>query len=354
MINPIRNKTSYALALGATCAILLVAGCNLEGSENITYVVIPAGSTPPTGEPVFISPTATPAIPPEVLLQVANLDLHNGYYESATASYQSLLARTDAAPEIRTEAAFKFGQAALRAGLYQDAVDALTKLITQFPTDPRSLQAYFLRGDAYMGLFQWQNATNDFNQYLALRPGLIDSYVYERIGDAQLALGQYDSAFANYLQAADAGRSLIPQLILREKIARLHTLNGDVYRAVAQFDAILSIAQNAPYRAEMEFLAAQAMEEGCSTLMTVGGVQTNHGRLTAATAAKLGMKSIILTAGVPPNKPTGNIIYDGLFGCDYRVLDIDKSVVNAEAYMEAMDDARDAIIDEYHRRGDKF
>ena len=38
-------------------------------------------------------------------------------------------------------------------------------------------QAYFLRGDAYLGLSQWNEAIADFQQYLTMRPGLIDSYV---------------------------------------------------------------------------------------------------------------------------------------------------------------------------------
>ena len=104
---------------------------------------------------------------------------------------------------------------------------------------------------------------------------------------------------------------------------------------------------------KLEYLAADALNEGCTTLMTVGGVQTNHGRLTAAVAAKLGMKSVILAAGALPPMLTGNIILDGLFDCDYRILNIDKISLNQYEYAKAMDEARDLIIEEYEKKGEK-
>ena len=112
-------------------------------------------------------------------------------------------------------------------------------------------QAHYLRGDAYLGLSQLERRDQPiFRRISALRPGLIDSYAYERIGDAQLALGQTDAALASYGQAADASRGLVPQLALRERVAQVDATAGRSADAVAQYDAILKVAQNAPYRAE--------------------------------------------------------------------------------------------------------
>lgn len=268
-----RKKTGIpgrAVILAAVYSIFVLVGCSMSSSDDVTYVVIPAGAdtpgevtSPPSSAAIAtpVPPTPIPDIAPDILLQVANRELRDGYYERAIDFYRAVLARSDATPEIHAGAAFGMGKAALRAGLFQDALEALTILIQQFPTDPHATQAYFLRGDAYLGLSQWQPAIDDFQQYLALRPGLIDSYAHERIGDAQLALNLYDSAFESYTRAADSSRSLVPQLALREKVARLHVLSGNIQRAVEQYDAILAVAQNAPYRAGIEFMAAQAVTE---------------------------------------------------------------------------------------------
>lgn len=216
----------------------------------------------PAAQQVVQQPTATsaPTIAPEILLQAADTQLLNGYFENAVFNYRAILDQGTAAPDyLRAAAAFNLGQAALREGLFNDGVQALTTLLTQFPQDSRAAQAYFLRGDAYLGIGDWQAAINDFQQYLALRPGLIDSYAYERIADGQLALGQTDAALASYGLALTANRSLVPLLALREKVARIYISLGRISDAVAQYDLILSVAQNAPYRADIDYQAAKTL-----------------------------------------------------------------------------------------------
>jgi len=216
-----------------------------------------------TAAPTLTAIPPTPIPDPQELLAQADQQLRNGFFEEAVGSYQAILAQGDRlSPELRAEAAFKLGQTAVREGLFDAAVDALTLLVTELPDDPQVPQAYFLRGDAYLGLSQWDAAIADFQRYLRLRPGLIDSYAFERIADAQLALGQTEPALASYQQALDANRILVPQLILREKVAQILISIGRVEEAVAQYDAILAVAQNAPYRASIELAAAEALIDG--------------------------------------------------------------------------------------------
>jgi tetratricopeptide (TPR) repeat protein len=151
------------------------------------------------------------------------------------------------------------GQAAVREGLFNNAVESLTNFINQFPQDQRVPQAYFLRGDAYLGLSNWAAAITDFQQYLSLRPGLIDSYVHERIGDAQLGLNQTEAALASYDLAVAGNRTLVPLLALRERLAQIYLTLGRPADAVAQYDAILAVAQNDPYRASIEYAAAKTL-----------------------------------------------------------------------------------------------
>ncbi len=243
---------------------LLLSACTLSEQPAVIYVT--ATPPPATEGPSPVPPTPTippsPTVPPEVAMQLANQYLTNGYYEKAVAAYQDVIANSGAPAAISASAVYGLGRSALREGLFQDAVNALTKFITEFSTDPRAVQAHFLRGDAYLGLSQWQAAIDDFTLYRTQRSGLIDSYVDERIADAQLALGQKDTALASYKAATDAGRSIVPQLALREKVAQVLIASGQLQDALAQYEAILAVAKNDPYRATIEFRAAQTMIDG--------------------------------------------------------------------------------------------
>src|SRR5262245_23018102 len=76
---------------------------------------------------------------------------------------------------------------------------------------------------------------------------------------------------------------------------------------------------------KLEFLAGQALAQGCDTLVTIGGVQSNHARQTAAAAARLGMQCELVLPRVVPRaseeyEQSGNVLLDRLFGANLRVL----------------------------------
>jgi 1-aminocyclopropane-1-carboxylate deaminase/D-cysteine desulfhydrase-like pyridoxal-dependent ACC family enzyme len=70
----------------------------------------------------------------------------------------------------------------------------------------------------------------------------------------------------------------------------------------------------------MEMVAAEACDAGADTLVTIGGVQSNHARVTAATAAKLGMRCVLVLNGEPPSKPAGNALLDALLGAEIHYV----------------------------------
>ena len=70
---------------------------------------------------------------------------------------------------------------------------------------------------------------------------------------------------------------------------------------------------------KLEYLLKDAQSQGATMLMTVGGVQTNHGRLTAAVAAKFGMKCAILSIGEHPDELSANMLLSRLLGADVIV-----------------------------------
>ena len=66
---------------------------------------------------------------------------------------------------------------------------------------------------------------------------------------------------------------------------------------------------------KLEWTVAAALAEGADTLVTTGAAQSNHARLTAAAAARTGLRAVLVLAGEPAaNARGGNLALDGLFG----------------------------------------
>lgn len=65
---------------------------------------------------------------------------------------------------------------------------------------------------------------------------------------------------------------------------------------------------------KLEFSVAEALREGADTLITVGGVQSNHCRQTAAAAARCGLKCVLVLRGHAPAARNGNLLLDHLLG----------------------------------------
>ena len=80
---------------------------------------------------------------------------------------------------------------------------------------------------------------------------------------------------------------------------------------------------------KLAYLCADALAQGADTLVTGGGRQSNHVRMTAAAANKLGLECTIVLSSRPPLHPTGNVVLDLLLrpdivwagGLDYYALE---------------------------------
>lgn len=74
---------------------------------------------------------------------------------------------------------------------------------------------------------------------------------------------------------------------------------------------------------KLEFLLAQAKADGCDTVFTTGGAQSNHAMLTAACAARLGMRAVLLLKKRGVTEHLGNLVLDDLYGAEVRLVDTD-------------------------------
>lgn len=65
---------------------------------------------------------------------------------------------------------------------------------------------------------------------------------------------------------------------------------------------------------KLEFTVGEALRQGADTLVTMGAVQSNHARQTAAAAAATGLRCILVLRGHAPAAATGNLLLDHLLG----------------------------------------
>ncbi len=91
---------------------------------------------------------------------------------------------------------------------------------------------------------------------------------------------------------------------------------------------------------KLEYLVAKAIEEGADTLITVGAVQSNHARQTAAAAAKSGLNCHLVLPRMVRNESdiyetSGNLLLDHLFGAEVHIVeDVDAALLKAGEIIE--------------------
>lgn len=88
-------------------------------------------------------------------------------------------------------------------------------------------------------------------------------------------------------------------------------------RVLAKRDDLTGAALTGNKIRKLEFLLAEALEQGFGGVVTCGGQQSNHARATAVAAARLGLRCHLLlrtTSPDSPPEPSGNILLDRVVG----------------------------------------
>ncbi|MCV6605902.1 MAG: D-cysteine desulfhydrase family protein, partial [Porticoccaceae bacterium] len=96
---------------------------------------------------------------------------------------------------------------------------------------------------------------------------------------------------------------------------------------------------------KLEFTLKHALSEGCDTLITCGGVQSNHCRATALLGAQLGMNVHLVLRGAPA-EAEGNLLLDRLAGADI-------SFYPPKEYISNLAEILDHWQSHYQQRGSK-
>jgi 1-aminocyclopropane-1-carboxylate deaminase len=98
---------------------------------------------------------------------------------------------------------------------------------------------------------------------------------------------------------------------------------------------------------KLEYLVPEALAQGATHLVSIGGVQSNHTRQVAAVAAKLGLKAVLVQESWVDwpdsvNDRVGNILLSRIMGADVRLVDAAFGIGFKTTWEDALDEVRAA------------
>src|ERR1700748_2061383 len=98
---------------------------------------------------------------------------------------------------------------------------------------------------------------------------------------------------------------------------------------------------------KLEYIVPDAIASNADTLVSIGGVQSNHTRMVAATAAKIGMKCVVIQESWVPHEDAvydrvGNILMTRLMGAESRIVDDGFDIGIRKSWQDAIESVRAA------------
>ncbi|GBQ91591.1 1-aminocyclopropane-1-carboxylate deaminase [Acetobacter nitrogenifigens DSM 23921 = NBRC 105050] len=122
-------------------------------------------------------------------------------------------------------------------------------------------------------------------------------------------------------------------------------LGGDVQIYAKREDCNSGLAMGGNKLRKLEYIVPDAIASGADTLVSIGGVQSNHTRLVAAVAAKIGMKCHVIQESWVPHDDAvydrvGNILMTRLMGANSQLVDEGFDVGIRDSWLQALDEVK--------------
>src|SRR5947208_15136506 len=143
----------------------------------------------------------------------------------------------------------------------------------------------------------------------------------------------------------------VPLLFGPSPVHRLERLSehlgGRVELWAKREDCNSGLAYGGNKTRKLEYLAAEALAQGCDTLVSIGGVQSNHTRQVAAVAAHLGLACVLVQEhwvdwDDPVYETVGNILLSRIMGADVRLDPAGFDIGFRPSWEEALASVEDA------------
>jgi 1-aminocyclopropane-1-carboxylate deaminase len=132
-----------------------------------------------------------------------------------------------------------------------------------------------------------------------------------------------------------------------ENLERLSArLGGKVDIYAKRDDCNSGLAMGGNKLRKLEYIVPDVIASNADTLVSIGGVQSNHTRMVAAVAAKLGLKCRLVQESWVPHEDAvydrvGNIMLTRLMGADSRIVDDGFDIGIRKSWEDAMQSVRD-------------
>ncbi len=131
-----------------------------------------------------------------------------------------------------------------------------------------------------------------------------------------------------------------------EKLDRLSShLGGKVEIYAKRDDCNSGLAFGGNKLRKLEYIIPDALRSGADTLVSIGGVQSNHTRMIAAVAAKIGFKCRLVQESWVPREDAvydrvGNIMLSRIMGADVQMVDEGFDIGIRQSWEDAIEDVK--------------
>jgi 1-aminocyclopropane-1-carboxylate deaminase len=131
-----------------------------------------------------------------------------------------------------------------------------------------------------------------------------------------------------------------------EKLERLSAhLGGGVELFAKREDCNSGLAYGGNKLRKLEYIIPDAIAANADTLVSIGGVQSNHTRMVAAVAAKIGMKCRLVQEAWVPHEDAvydrvGNIMLSRIMGADVQMVDDGFDIGIRQSWQDAIEDVK--------------
>jgi soluble lytic murein transglycosylase len=323
IVAAMKLRLSFAILI---LCLLALACSSLNGVQVFGIPVGPAIDASPTPTAIPSTPTPTPTpLPtptpvPAVRVELGDTSRFHGDWEQAQLEYQTAL-DSSPDPQVQSAAMLGIGRSQEQAGGYESSTQTLLRLIQDFPQSTDLPYAYFSLGQAYSALGRHAEAAEAYNNYLALKPGLVDGYVLDLIGDELMAAGDVAGAIKQY-RAALQNPSLTNSLLIEIKIAQAHAALADYETALGMYQDIYNRAQTEYTKSQMDTLMAQAFLALGQTEQAYAAYQDAVTKFPSMNSAYLSLLELV-NAGVPVDELDRGIVdyYAGQYGVALAAFD---------------------------------
>ena len=163
-------------------------------------------------------------------------------------------------------------------------------------------------------------------------------------------LESYESkVFRRYMNMT-LGREKVCFLNTPTPLEQLETVSRELgIRFYMKRDDLTNYGTGGNKLRKLEYFVKDAQDRGATMLLTVGGAQTNHGRLTAAVAARYGFRSAIVAVDPYPGEISANLLLDGIMGCQVYLVREDGRTPDSQLLQDAV--AR--VTKEWEEKGER-